>query len=101
MSADINYSEMGTVLRERSSRKTVSLEHIFAPNGGDCVNYPSTIFLQYAQFPKFGNIEKIASIWRENMLGYLSADIVCSEKPTVFRECSSRKTVSYEDIPQF
>ena len=31
------------------------------------------------------------------MLGYLSADIICSEKRTVFREQSSRKTVSYEE----
>ena len=28
---------------------------------------------------------------------YLSADIICSEKRTVFRERSSRKTVSYEE----
>ena len=31
------------------------------------------------------------------MLGYLSADIICFEKRTVFRERSSRKTVSYEE----
>ena len=31
------------------------------------------------------------------MLGYLSADIICSEKWTVFRERSSRKNVSYEE----
>ena len=31
------------------------------------------------------------------MLGYLSADIIRSEKRTVFRERSSRKTVSYEE----
>ena len=31
------------------------------------------------------------------MLGYLSADIICSEKRTAFRERSSRKTVSYEE----
>ena len=31
------------------------------------------------------------------MLGYLSADIICSEKRTVFRERSSEKTVSYEE----
>ena len=31
------------------------------------------------------------------MLGYLSADIICSEKRTVFQEQSSRKTVSYEE----
>ena len=28
---------------------------------------------------------------------YLSADIICSEKRTLFREQSSRKTVSYEE----
>ena len=31
------------------------------------------------------------------MLGYLSADIICSQKRIVFRECSSRKTVSFEE----
>ena len=31
------------------------------------------------------------------MHGYLSADIICSEKRTVFRERSSRKTVGYEE----
>ena len=35
------------------------------------------------------------------MLGYLSADIICSEKRTVFRERSSRKTVSYEEQIMF
>ena len=41
--------------------------------------------------------KKIASIWGENMLGYLSVDIICSEKLTVFRERSSRETVSFEE----
>ena len=31
------------------------------------------------------------------MHGYLSADIICSEKRTVFRESNSRKTVSFEE----
>ena len=31
------------------------------------------------------------------MLGYLSADIICSEWRTVIRERSSRKTVSYKE----
>ena len=31
------------------------------------------------------------------MRGYFSADIICSEKRTVFRERSSRKTVSFEE----
>ena len=39
----------------------------------------------------------IVAIWRENMLRYLSADIICSEKRTVFREQRSRKIVSYEE----
>jgi len=30
-------------------------------------------------------------------LGYLSADIICSEQRTVFRERSSRKTVSHKE----
>ena len=33
----------------------------------------------------------------ENMLGYLSSDIICSEKRTVFRERSSTQTVSFEE----
>ena len=35
----------------------------------------------------------IASIWRENMPGYLSLDIICSSKLTVFLELRPRKTV--------
>ena len=31
------------------------------------------------------------------MLGYLSKDIICSEKPTVFRDRSSRKSVNFEE----
>ena len=31
------------------------------------------------------------------MLGYLSVDIICSEKQTVLRDCSSRKTVSFKE----
>ena len=43
-------------------------------------------------------IYKIVFICRENMLGYLSMDVICSEKQTVFRERSSRKTVRFEII---
>ena len=35
---------------------------------------------------------KSDSIWRGNMLGYLSADIICLEKRTAFRERNSWKT---------
>ena len=41
-------------------------------------------------------IRTIASIWRRNMLAYLSADIICSEKGTVFQERSSMKTVRFD-----
>jgi len=44
-----------------------------------------------------GQYIAISSIWLGNMLGYLSADIVCSEKRTVFRERSSSKTASFEE----
>ena len=50
-------------------------------------------------FPSFQNctcgkniwriINTIASIWCENMLGYLSLDIICSSKLTVFLELRS------------
>ena len=39
----------------------------------------------------------MASIWHENMLGYLSADVTFSEKRKVFRERSSKKTISFEE----
>ena len=32
------------------------------------------------------------------MVGYLSVDIICSKKQTVFPERSSRKTVSFEEL---
>jgi len=39
----------------------------------------------------------IASSWGENMLGYLSLDISCSLKLTVFLELRSRKTVRFSE----
>ena len=54
-------------------------------------------FLNLSLIPYLEIMVTIAFIWRENMLGYLSADIACSEKRTVFRERSSRKTVSFEE----
>ena len=38
-------------------------------------------------------IKTIAFIWGENILGYLSLDIICSSKLIVFRELRSQKTV--------
>ena len=42
-------------------------------------------------------INTIASIWGDNMLGYLSLDIICSSKLTVFLELRSRKTVRFSE----
>ena len=39
----------------------------------------------------------MASSWRENMLGYFSADSISSENGTVFRERRSKKTVNFEE----
>ena len=36
-------------------------------------------------------------MWGENMLGYLSLDIICSSKLTVFLELRSRKTVRFSE----
>ena len=39
----------------------------------------------------------IASIWGKNMLGYLSLDMICSSKLTVFIKLCSRKTVRFSE----
>ena len=39
-------------------------------------------------------INTVASIWSENMLGYLPLNIICSSRLTVLIELRSRKTVS-------
>ena len=38
-----------------------------------------------------------ASIWQENILGYLSTEIICSEKHTIFLEHKLRKIVNFEE----
>ena len=39
----------------------------------------------------------IVPIWGKNMLGYLSLDIICSSKLTVFLELRSWKTVCFSE----
>ena len=39
----------------------------------------------------------VASIWQENILGYLSTDIICSEKHTIFLEHKLVKIVNFEE----
>ena len=41
--------------------------------------------------------KSLPSIWRENMLGYSSLDIICSSKITVFLELCPRKTVRFSE----
>ena len=39
----------------------------------------------------------VASIWQENILGYLSTEIISSEKHTIFLEHKLRKIVNFEE----
>ena len=55
------------------------------------------VSLQVAQMLNTINIKTKISIWPENMLRYLSTDIMCSEKQTVFGEGSLGNTVSFEE----
>ena len=40
---------------------------------------------------------RLTNVWHTNMLEYLSMDIICFEKRTVFRERSLRTTMSLEE----
>ena len=42
-------------------------------------------------------IKTIVAIWGENMLGYLSLDIICPSQLTVFLKLRSRKTVRFSE----
>ena len=55
---------------------------------------PFKPFSQLAQSWELWNISTIVAIWRENMLRYLSADIICSEKLTFFFSLSPRRKQS-------
>ena len=51
-------------------------------------------------FPNFQNCAGCEKYWRDNkhdrlLLGYLSLDIICSSKLTVFLKLTSRKTVRF------
>ena len=107
-------SKKWTVFREHSSRKTVSSQEQIASKD----KYPSIfcchmevivfiiipIFLEHARFWKLGNIlgynrfSPIVRKWKYSMdykLGYLSSDIICSSKLTVFLKLHSQKTVRF------
>ena len=81
----------------RDWSKHVTWPNILLPKLGDIREYPP-IFKTLCVAKKIWRIIKtIASIWGENMFGYLSADIICSEKRTVFLELRSRKTVRFSE----
>jgi len=61
LSADIICSEWRTVFPERSSRLQGTdnvqgqiSDHIFAPNGGYCLNYPSNLLRNARSFENWG-----------------------------------------------
>ena len=61
--------------------------------------------LNIPQFSKLARVEEkirriintIASIWGENMLGYLFLDVICSTRLAVSLEVRSRKTVRFSE----
>ena len=64
---------------------------------GDIQEYPP-IFKTARVVKKIWRIlDTIASIWGKNMLRYLSLDIICSSKLTVFLEPRSQKTVRFSE----
>ena len=105
--ADIICSEKRTVFRERSSRKTVSFEEQIMSTD----KYPSILspqmeailfvilqifFTTHAVLKIGGYINNSLNLARKYARIFVR-DIICSEKGTVFRERSSRKTVSFEE----
>ena len=105
LSADIICSEKRTVFRARCSKKTVSYEEqimskdkypsIFSRQMATIVFIILQIFCATRAVLKIGEYSRIYLM--DYKLWYLSVDIICSEKRTVFQERSSRKTVSYEE----
>ena len=70
LSADIICSEKQTVFREQSSRKTVQgqiSEHIFAPNGGYCLYYPSNLYRNTRNFQNWGIFSDIPQFYLGNI----------------------------------
>ena len=70
LSADIICSEKQTVFREQSSRKTVQgqiSEHIFAPNGGYCLYYPSYLYRNTRNFQNWGIFSDIPQFYLGNI----------------------------------
>ena len=79
--------------------------------GGERVTWPNIPQLklgnirEYSPILKIARVAKkiwriintIASIWDENVLGYLSLNITCSSKLTVFLELRSHKTVRFSE----
>ena len=55
------------------------------------------VFVDRLADPARAIINTVVSIWPKNMHGYLSLDIICSSKLTVFLELRSRKTVRFSE----
>ena len=81
----------------RDWSKLVTWSNISQLNLGDIREY-TPIFKTARIAQKIWRIiNTIVSIWGENMLGYLSLDIICSSKLTVFLEPRSRKTIRFSE----
>ena len=81
----------------RDWSKHVTWPNITQLKLGDIREYPPIFKTARVAKKIWRIINTIASIWGENMLGYLSLDIICSSKLTVFLELRSRKTVRFSE----
>ena len=81
------------IIANSTLRASLTIYHLISNAHGIIIKY-SPIFKTARVAKKTWRIIKtIVAIWGENMLGYLSLDIICSSLLTVFLELRSRKTV--------
>ena len=80
LSVDVICSEKRTVFRERQLRGTDNVQgqisgHIFAPNGGYCLYYPSNLFRSARNFENWGIFNNYSPRWK-----WLKVDIYRAAK---------------------
>ena len=77
--------------------KHVTWQNIFQLKLGNIREYSPIFQTEHVAKKIWRIIKTIVTIWGENMLGYLSLDIICSSWLTVFLELHSRKTVRFSE----
>ena len=82
-----------------SFRREGNYMQVFQSNLSLCTptNFFSVCLFHCRSLCREMDVCSTSEIWCTNMQGYLSVDIICSEKRTIFREHSSRKTVRFPE----